>query len=224
MPAINLGSSAKTRYSTLVGICDAVLLHMLPEDDDAEQRMWARAFFTYLMWWEGGSATTRTQYSGGPGRGLMQFEPATIRDLYNHYANVVNRQEHFIDTVGWALSADSAAAANAFEAFLKSTRPLSNRWPTTNSKAAPVQAWLLNDDTFGIALMYLQLTRGTAKKIPPRLQSELSKSPYGESYKTQHAEFWARYWKRSFSSPKERKKQISNFTARATEADLLGSF
>lgn len=203
-------------------ICDAVVLQARPGNSDAinNQRIWESAFFVYIMWWEGNSATTRTQMGGGPGRGLMQLEPATVRDLYNHYKNVIKKVDQFKSLCSFSLSIPPSEIGTSFDAFLNSSA-VNNRWPGKTTQAADIERWLTSDDSIGVALMHLQLTRGTTLKIPPRKTTQLSLDPRREQFKQDHAELWADYWKKSFTSPQQRKQQISKFILRARSADAL---
>lgn len=221
MTAIKLTDTPRKRHKDLGLICDQVLMLVMPDSSHAVQRLWARVFFVYLMWWEGNTANTRTQFGSGPGRGLMQFEPATVRDLYDHYSRVLGKETIFTQYVGSASGLSSAAVKTAFDAFLASARPTNNRWPISNSNAAAVENWLLSDDSFGICLMYLQLKRGTAKKIPPKIAANLNADPHADQSKSEHAEAWAKYWKRSFASANDRKQQIAKFIQRAKDSDSL---
>src|SRR5688500_13994278 len=82
--AIDLGASDDLRYGDLRRIIEEILAETDP-DMSAQQRRWIAWLFLYICWWEGTRATTRTQTGGGPGRGLMQFEPGTVADLFTHY-------------------------------------------------------------------------------------------------------------------------------------------
>lgn len=219
---IDLGASAAERYRHLRRIIENVLADTDPNMSEARRR-WILWLFLYVCWWEGSSATTRTQGGGGPGRGLMQFEPQTAADLIQKY--VLPRS---------ALVANLAAAAGvteqemreALEAFLNSSAP-SNVWPNPSNPgpARKVEEWLTSLDSFGIKLMRYEFKRSRAHSFPPADPNDEGQNPQDDRFKGEFSEQWAKWWKKSFGggatgSPEdERERQKRVFEERARALD-----
>jgi hypothetical protein len=227
--SIDITAEANIRKQGLVSICDDVLLQVLPEAEKTNEREWATIFFLYLMWWEGTSGTARTQNQGGVGRGLIQMEPGTMWDIYDHYSRVLSseKKKDFLAKCAWALSETSDNVSTALEAFWITNQPSAagkkpkNTWPPATGAAAPVEGWVKEVDSLAIMLMYLHLTRGTEKKIPPKDAANLIHNGRGDTYKEEHAEAWAKHWKKLFPSDVVRKEEKDKFIARAKEVDKL---
>lgn len=233
--SIDTNATPEDRKKGLVSICNDVLQQVLPEPEKTNEREWATVFFMYLMWWEGDRATARTQGGGGPGRGLIQLEAGTMWDLYNHYSRVLSGAEKkkFLDRCTWALMLQTddpatvqASLSAALEDFWNVNKPQAadkppkNTWPNTGT-AASVETWVKEVDSLAIMLMYLQLTRGTSRKIPPSDLANLSKNARNDSFKEEHSEAWAAQWKKKFEDDAERKKLKGDFQTRARDLDQV---
>lgn len=83
--SIDLSSSENKRKVDLRAIIEDVLDDTDPGAGAADRRNWILWTFLYIIWYEGKNATTRRQDGGGPARGLMQMEPATLHDLVKQY-------------------------------------------------------------------------------------------------------------------------------------------
>lgn len=226
--AIDTTETTEMRYKQLRDICESVLLRLLQGEQEDNAREWATTFFVYLMWWESNGGKSRKQSSGGPGRGLIQMEATTMWDLYNHYSRVQkNKHNRFLDDCSWAVEKPRADVVKALEVFWESNKPTShnshprNTWPSTGDESL-IEDWITNIDAFAIVLLYKQLTRGTSKKIPPTSSANLIKDPRSDAFKEEHAEAWAKHWKRQFKGgDTEKNAQKKKFIARAKKADSL---
>ena len=219
---IDLGASGVDRYRHLRRIIENVLADTDPNMSEARRR-WILWLFLYVCWWEGSSATTRTQTGGGPGRGLMQFEPQTVADLIQQF---VLRRPAFVANLAAAAGVTEREMREALEDFLRSSAP-SNVWPNPSNPgpAKRVEEWLSTFDSFGVKLMRYEFKRHGQHRFPPADPDDEARDPQDERFKGEFSEQWARWWKKSFGggssgSPEaERERQKRNFEERARALD-----
>ncbi|MCO5169727.1 MAG: hypothetical protein M9894_25595 [Planctomycetes bacterium] len=219
---IDLGASDAERYRHLRRIIENVLADTDPAASEARRR-WILWLFLYICWWEGSRATTRTQTGGGPGRGLMQFEPRTLADLLEQY---VLARSALVVNLAAAAGVSEQEMREALDAFLRSSAP-SNVWPNpTNPGAAKrVEEWLTHLDSFGIKLMRYEFKRHGTHRFPPREAANEGENPQDERFKREFSEQWADWWKKSFgpglagSAEAERERQRGVFEERARALD-----
>lgn len=225
--AIDLGASEKNRYISLRTIIEDVLDDTDPGTVAADKRNWILWTFLYIIWYEGKNATTRRQDGGGPARGLMQMEPATVHDLIKEY--VFGPTSGLIANLAQAAGVSVDDMRNALKDFRDHLEPPQNRWPTqsTTNSAHKVENWLLTSDTFGIKLMRYYFKRSSQHSFPPANQGDIVKSPQAEQFKAQHSEHWAKWWKKKFhgslteTPEQERKRKKLDFEQRARHLDTV---
>ncbi|MEE8593846.1 MAG: hypothetical protein V3T03_06935 [Candidatus Bipolaricaulota bacterium] len=194
------------------------------------KRNWIAWHFMYIMWHESLHATKRKQMKKGPGRGLMQFEPATIQDLLKQYilpnkpASNLKRRKRIIRNLANAAGVKCKEMEEALEAFAKSEKAKANGWPGSSSKAGKLEKWLLESDTFAIKLMRCQFKRYGAHRFPGD-KDKYEGKPQVEKAKEAHAEGWAEWWKKKFKATKDctekevREKKKKEFKGNAENLD-----
>jgi hypothetical protein len=187
--SIELTDPAATKIADLLVLGREVAEAADPDeaDDDRKWRVW---FYTYLMWHESAQLTTRVQGNDGPGRGLMQFEATTAWDTIKIY--VLGATPGLVARLAQAANADvQTEMAPALRSFAAMPNP-HNVWPT-DSPANQIEAWLLNNDRFGMTLMQIQFERFDSV-LPPLPPVVPSADPRDPSFRSQHASVWADQW------------------------------
>ncbi len=225
--SIDLSSSENKRKVDLRAIIEDVLDDTDPGAGAADRRNWILWTFLYIIWYEGKNATTRRQDGGGPARGLMQMEPATLHDLVKQY--VFGPTSGLIANLAQAAGVSDDDMKNALRDFRDHPEPPQNRWPATSSSnsAHKVETWLVTVDSFGIKLMRYYFKRNSQHAFPPANLGDISNSPQAAQFKAQHSEHWAQWWKKQFlGSPtetpqQERDRKKGDFEQRARHLDTV---
>ncbi len=223
---IDLTADDGERYRRLRRIAENVLADTDPRLD-ARARSWIVWSFLYMCWYEGDRATTRTQRGGGPGRGLMQFEPQTLWDLIDKF--VFGPTEGLIRNLALAAGVTEEEMRKVLLAFRASADARDrNAWPKgAEDPAARLEQWLLSLDSFGIKLMRYHFRRFRDHRFPPARQEDVGNDPQDDRFKTEHAEQWAAWWKRQFrggpgeSPEEERRRKVRDFADRARALDAI---
>ena len=219
---------AKKRAKKLREIVDEVLKETDPDpypnpknqkERDANQkqkrkRNWIAWHLMYIMWHESARATTRDQGGGGPARGLMQFEPATVKDLLKQYVLQPNRRKATIQNLADAAGVAYEEMEKALDAFV--ANQAGNAWPA-GAPENRIEKWLRESDTFAIKLMRYQFKREGAHRFPG--DPNYNGDPQGAGAKEAHAEGWAKWWKRKFDTNEDRKKKKDQFKKNAEHLD-----
>ena len=228
--SINTSAPAIERYEGLSAIIDNVLNEIDPGGSNADKRRWIKWHFLYIIWWEGIRATARQQLGGGPARGLMQMEPATLWDLISHYllghtdrlSNLAGAAGVNFDEMGSKLSefVDINKTWNSDRQVWVGK----NTWPSGSN---PVEHWLSNVDSFALLIMRYYFRQFLEHRFPPQNPANLSDDPQKPIYKAEHSDGWADWWKRVFyggpnETPDEQRQRLRReFEVRAGELDLV---
>lgn len=220
--SINTNWSAEDRYTVLREIIDDVLNETDGGGSNADKRKWITWQFLYIMWWEGTRATERVQRSGGPARGLMQMEPATFWDILEFY---VSRDPARVQLLADATDVSFNEMDQALDDFRRNNLVSDgsrgrNSWPGSGPRRK-IEDWLTNVDSFALLYMRYYFRRFNSHRFPPANSNDLSRDPQGSQFKHEFSEDWAEWWKRAFSSPDDRARQIRNFEERAADLDTV---
>jgi hypothetical protein len=194
MSNVSLDSSPKDRVKTLRALIKTVMDDM---DNLALDRDNPSRFLLHVAWHEGRRLETREQDGGGPGRSFFQFEPLRAKEVVE-YAN----------QKGWLDKLVAAADSNIQEILTAAGNlPTSgSTWPSNN-----LIEKFLGKSPFTSDLFATYLARIAFKKIPQSV-------PGGND---NHAIYWAEHWKRKFSPPEDRARQIAVFTKAADAVDKI---
>jgi hypothetical protein len=103
----------------------------------------------------------------------------------------------------------------------KHVNPGKNTWPDQGD-AKKVEDWLLSIDSFGFKLMRYYFKQFIDHKFPPQ-NGNLDDNPQDERFKEEHAEGWAKWWKRRFKDDDEEVQLKEKFKNRARELDRLAA-
>jgi len=219
--SIDVGASEEERYRHLRRIVENIL-----DDVDgsasAERRRWIIWVLLYVMWHEGMGARTRTQTGGGPGRGLMQFEPGTLHWLIKEY--VLGPTPGLVANLAAAAGVSPDEMREALRSFRDSADPPSNVWPNPapNSPEKKLERWLLEVDSFGVKMMrYVFKALGQEHTFPPQNDVDRTADPQDERFKSEHSGHWARWWKRKFTSPEQEREYRGQFEEWARRLDEI---
>lgn len=219
---------AKKRAKKLREIVDEVLKETDPDpypnpknqkERDANEkqkrkRNWIAWHFMYIMWHESAHATTREQGGGGPARGLMQFEPATLKDLLKQYILQEKRKKKTVQNLADAAGVTYEEMERALDAFV--AKQAGNAWPA-GAPENKIEKWLRESDTFGIKLMRYHFKRYADHRFPG--DPDYSGDPQGAKAKDAHADGWAKWWKKKFADDEDRKKKKTQFKKNAEHLD-----
>ena len=229
---------AKKRAKKLREIVDEVLKDTDPDrypnpkskaERDANEkqkrkRNWIAWHFMYIMWHESAKATTRKQKGLKPpkgARGLMQFEPNTVRDLLKEYILQPKQKKQTIQNLADAADVTYAEMEKALAAFL--AKQAGNAWPAGEPENK-IEKWLSGDDknvsdTFAIKLMRYQFKREGEHRFPG--DPDYGGDPQGAGSKGDHAEGWAKWWKKKFDNDEDRKAKKKKFEEDARRLDKV---
>lgn len=217
--SIDTGASDAERARQIKDLVARVVGETDRGEGSSARRQWIVILFCYVIWWEGHRATAREQIGGGPGRGLVQFEPLTLWDLLHRY--VLGPTPGLIANLATAAGVTEEEMSAAIRAFDRDAAPPSNAWPIT-TPASAVERWVRDIDTFAVKLMRYEFRRQGAHRFPPSDPADLPRDPRDDAFKRQMAEQWAEWWKRSFpGGTEERERRIREFVERAREFDRL---
>ena len=218
--SINTNWPAENRYRGLREIIDDVLAETDPGGSNTNKRKWITWQFLYIIWWEGTRATERVQRAGGPARGLMQMEPATFWDVLEFY---VSRDRSRVQLLAGAADVSFNEMDEALDDFRRNNLVSDgsrgrNSWPGSGNRRK-VEDWMTNVDSFALLYMRFYFKRFGRHRFPPADSGDLSRNPQGSEFKKEFSNGWAEWWKRAFSSPEDRSRQIRNFETRARDLD-----
>lgn len=197
------------RINSLLEICREVLPVITDNPAEADWQAW---FYTYLLWHESAQLTTRRQFSGGPGRGLMQFEATTAWDTIKVY--VLGPTKGLVARLAAAVDVDrNTVMLPALRAFADAGHP-HNVWPS-GAPMNQVERWLLTSDSFGLTLMQMQLDRYRVT-LPPA-PFTIADDPRDPTVHEAFADLWADQWWKGPASV--RPTRIGQFLASARSLD-----
>lgn len=229
--SIDITAKDWERYKKLKEIIEMILEDQDAGDDKKDKRRWILWHFLYIIWMESSGATTRKQGGGGPARGVMQMEPRTLWDVLKWY--VLGKTKGLVANLAKAAGVSEKEMREAIDDFVnnnsetytdpdtgKQKKRGKNSWPQSGA-GKKIEKWLLEIDSFGIKLMrYYFKTMGTSHSFPPA-DKDYKKDCKSDAVKDEHANGWAKWWKKVFGSDEEKKKKLKDFKGWAAKLDAI---
>ncbi len=185
--------------SDRVSAMRAIISDVVDDIDDSGDLNNKKKFMLHVAWHEGAQLRQRVQQPPGPtrpGRSFFQMEKLRPIEAYE-----------WAETNGWIprlLQFSGLSAAELQTAIDHLRNHPGSTWPMNSI----IEDRLISDqyDVFSTYLSRIALKR-INDEIGPSNQD--------------HAEYWAKWWKRVFNSEQERVEKIATFKAEADAVDLI---